>query len=242
MRFQGKRALVTGAAGGIGRAAAVLLASEGASLAVHYRDDADGAERTATACGMASGTVPAVLRGDLARWAECEQVIADAAASLGGLDVLVCGDELPEVRPVSDESRPLGEAAWHDVVETGLRVACALSQAAGAMMHAGAGAIVLVGSRVLAGAGAAAILRETADAGYSGLAHALARRLGASVRVNAVLHGRARAAPEGGAARPARPEDIARVVLFLASEDAALVTGQALRVDTELGGGSAARG
>lgn len=253
MSFQGKRALVTGASRGIGRAIAVLLASEGASVAIHFRGDASGAEETATACAMAGGNVPAVVRGDLSIWDEGERVVGEAAAALGGLDILIANAGAAAGDAWNPPLDAITQEMWDRVLSTDLRGTFTTARAAARLMAAGAaarpagggGAIVLVGSTPALSGDTQGLIYATAKGGILSLGRMLARALAPRVRVNAVALGSMstrwldwldaetreaylKAIPLG---RFGRPEEAARAILFLASDDAAFVTGQTLIVD-----------
>jgi 3-oxoacyl-[acyl-carrier protein] reductase len=245
MRFQGKRALVTGASRGIGRSIAVLLASEGASVAIHYRGDASGAEETATACAMAGGSVPAVVRGDLGAWEDGDRVVNEAASALGGLDIFIANAGLSAADAWSAPLDGITQEMWDAVLDTDLRGSFTSARAAGRIMRERGGAIVLVGSTPALTGADEGIAYGIAKAGVLATGRFLATVLAPSVRVNAVALGSIatrwldwldapgreaylRHIPLG---RFGRPEDAARAILFLASDDAAFVTGQTVIVD-----------
>lgn len=247
MRFQGKRALVTGASRGIGRAISVLLASEGASLAIHYRGDAAGAEETATACGMAGGQVPVIVRGDLSEWDEGARIVGDAAAALGGLDILIANAGAPVADAWNPSLDDITPEMWARVLDTDLRGTFTVARAAGKLIAAGdgTGAIVTVGSIPAIGGDDQGLLFAVAKGGVLALTRMLAHAFAPRVRVNAAALGSfstrwleqidaatresyLRAIPLG---RFGRPEDAARAILFLASDDAAFITGQTLVID-----------
>src|SRR5256885_16249484 len=85
--LEGRRALVTGAGTGIGQGIARELAHQGASVAIHYAHNGEGARDVCIEITSAGGRAM-VLRGDLARVADCRRVGDEAAAELGGLDGL----------------------------------------------------------------------------------------------------------------------------------------------------------
>jgi glucose 1-dehydrogenase len=91
MRLKGKSALVTGSSQGIGRAIAIRLASEGASVVITYRSHPEGAEETLATVRsrLASGAKAVVLRADTGDRADCARLMKDSVAQLGRLDVLV---------------------------------------------------------------------------------------------------------------------------------------------------------
>ncbi len=88
LRLDGKVALVTGSDSGIGRGIAVLFASAGADVAVHYYSDAEGAEETATQV-RATGRKAIVVQADIGDEAHCERVFAEIDRAFGRFDILV---------------------------------------------------------------------------------------------------------------------------------------------------------
>ncbi|MCC6850571.1 MAG: SDR family oxidoreductase [Deltaproteobacteria bacterium] len=257
-RFVGRVALVTGAASGIGRATAALLAREGARIAVVDRD-AGGAAETTRLVREADG-VAAPFTCDVARSAEVDAAVAAIAAALGPIDVLVnvagIGDTagLDGVAGVSDE-------CWNAVLAVNLSGPFYLSRAVlPAMVARGKGAIVNVSS--LAGRSKSAMggyAYSSSKAGLLGLTRHLAFDYGPQgVRVNAICPGgvdtpmlraagvaAARSEHEQAARaarvaayqffmplkRVSRPEEQAAAIAFLASDDASYVNGVSLDVN-----------
>jgi NAD(P)-dependent dehydrogenase (short-subunit alcohol dehydrogenase family) len=240
-RFEGYGALVTGAARGIGAAVARRLAEEGARVLV---TDVDAEAAAGTAAGLRAEGLAAEAYGcDVADRASVEAAVARAVEAFGSLDVLVnnayhCSPDAPLFEDEDEESWSLDLA----VTLTG-----AYRCARAAMPHlaaSGRGAVVTIGSvNGLQDFGNHAY--SAAKAGLISLTRTLAGHAGPrGVRVNLVAPGTVRTPawadrPEDLAAaarlyplgRVGEPEDIAAAVAFLASRDAAWITGTTLCVD-----------
>lgn len=243
-RFTGRRALVTGAASGIGRATALRLAAEGASVACLDRD-VDGLEETARTVLEDGGSVVPVVC-DLAERDTVPPAVETAVAALGGLDV-VCN-----IAGIAgfwmDEGFPLSE--WDRLIAVNLTATWLVCQTSlPHLLAAGTGAIVNTAST----AATDATPYETAYAATKGAIIAITRSLAlnhakAGLRVNCVAPGPIAtpianqystppgADPEllrmimpfGGMGRP---EEVAAVFAFLASSDASHVNGEIIKVD-----------
>lgn len=88
-RLKGRKALITGGDSGMGRAAAIAYAREGADVAINYHPNEERDARDVIAVMNREGHISAALPGDLRNEAFCDQLIDDAVAKLGGLDILV---------------------------------------------------------------------------------------------------------------------------------------------------------
>lgn len=242
----GKTVLVTGASRRIGACTARCLHGAGASLALHYRNDQEGAENLAA---QLNGTGPGAVRcygADLRQLAALERMVSAVVADFGGLDVLVNNASSFFPTPLGQ----IDEAAWDDLVGSNFKAPLFLSQAAAPHLRARQGSIVNItdvhAERPLAGYA----LYSAAKGALLTLTRALAQELGPQVRVNAVAPGAILWPEDGQFATPERhaivahsllkreghPEDIARAVRFLLA-DAPYVTGQVINVD----GGRTAR-
>lgn len=243
MRLSGKVALVTGAQQGIGRAIAVALAREGADVAVNFLDDRAAGERVA---GLVRdlGRKAIAVEGDVARIRDVEAMVAAVGSGLGPPDVLVNN---AGVFPRS-EFLELAEREWDHVLGVNLKGSFLCAQAtARAMVAAGRpGAIVNISSSAIRG-DARGVHYSASKAGVLGLTRAMALALAPHrIRVNAIAPGltntaqprhgnteeqiaaRAREIPLG---RMAEPDEIARIAVFLASDDAGWMTGELVHVN-----------
>ena len=246
MRFTDKSIIVTGAGSGIGRAAALLFASEGGSVVV--ADKTEGAYETAHLITQAGGTAKAI-RIDAGLEEDVIRTIALACDSFGGLDVMFAN------AGISGGMANLFDTDVALITEV-LRVNLigpflAIKHAAPRIAERGKGAIVLTASVAGIRSGAGSPAYSASKAGVINLAAVSAQQLtGSNVRVNAICPG----LTETGMTKPvfdyareankmdrvgrlnplhrgAQPEELAKVALFLASDDASYVNGQALAVD-----------
>jgi len=250
--LDGKRAIVTGAASGIGRATAVLLAREGAAVVAADLDEAGVADVVA-AIGAEGGRATGV-RCDVTVEADCRRLVEAAVAGFGGLDVVVSSAGIIRRTSVVDTT----EAEWDRVMAVNVKAVFLMGKhAIPEMAHGGGGAVVNISSGWGLKGGPRAASYCASKGAVVNLTRAMAIDHGPQgVRVNCVCPGdtdtpllRSEARQLGeevtaflasSAERPIRrlgtPEDTARAVLFLASDAASWVTGTTLVVD---GGGLA---
>jgi NAD(P)-dependent dehydrogenase (short-subunit alcohol dehydrogenase family) len=246
-RFAGKAALVTGGTSGIGLAAACRLAEEGAAVLVLGRD----ANRLAQALTKLREAVPgATIEGRTADVTDADAIadaVAAAAVPTGRLDILVAAAGIDgEGRDILD----LDPAAFARVLDVNVRGLFLAGQAAArAMTRDGlGGSIVLVASVNGLAAEPGFVDYNASKGGAVLLARSMGRDLaGRGVRVNAVCPGYVRTPMTEGyledpatlatinagipLGRVARPDEIAAVIAFLASDEASYVTGSAIVVD-----------
>jgi 3-oxoacyl-[acyl-carrier protein] reductase len=243
--LRGRTAVVTGGSGGIGRATALALARDGADVVVHYGASRDAAEAVVHEI-RGLGRRAAAIGADVSVEEEVDRLVEESAAFLetidawlnfAGADILTgAGGKLPIL------------AKLDRVIAVDLRGTVLCSWAvAPLMIRQGSGVIVNM-SWDHDPAGTEGEVAETfsaAKGGVEAFSRNLARRLAPTVRVNVVAPGWIETAYGAGVSRDlyervagriplgrwGRPEDVAEAAVFLASERAAYVTGQTLRID-----------
>jgi 2-hydroxycyclohexanecarboxyl-CoA dehydrogenase len=238
--LDGKVALVTGAASGIGRAIALRLAAEGARVAA-----TDLSEEAVRAVAGASSGVVLPLRLDVTDEATIRDAVAACERALGPLDVLVNNAGWDQVEPFVDST----PATWDKLIAINLKGPLSCTRAVlDGMIARGHGRIVSIASDAGRVGSSGEAVYSAAKAGVIGFAKTLAREVAKhGITVNAVCPGPtdtpllagiaagnpklvqalARAVPLG---RLGRPEEVAAAVAFLASDDAGFITGQTLSV------------
>jgi len=245
--LRGKVAIVTGAATGIGRASAVLFAQAGARVALADVRAPELAQ--AVAAVRAAGGEAASITADLARPEDCAAVVEAAVRAFGRLDVLLNNAGVGTM-VVGGTVESIALEHWDLAQDVNVRAMYLVSRAAVPHMRSAGGAIVNIAS---VSAFRGSVERPShAYAASKGAVLSLTRAMAASygrdgIRVNAIcpgtirtrltadiVEGAERAAKEGRGiplGRVGEPEDIARCALFLASDDAAFVSGATLVAD-----------
>ncbi len=239
MGMESKVALVTGSSRGIGRAAALLLAESGVRVAVHYHRNRAAADQTLS---QLKGRDHMVFQADVSDPEQTETLVSEVVSKMGSLDILVNNAGIFEDHPIADVSFDNWRGAWNRTLDVNLLGPANLCYwAAQHMMERSGGRIVNVSSRGAFRGEPEAPAYGASKAGLNAMSQSLAKALaphGIFVCVvapgfvetdmaSSVLDG-----PEGDAIRAQSPlnrvataEEVARAVLFLASEGTEFMTG-----------------
>lgn len=240
--LDGKVALVTGASRGIGRAAALRLARDGASVLVNYRSGDEPARAVVREIEAAGGRALAVP-GDVGVASDVAHLVDRAVKDLGGLHVLVnnagISADMLTVR--------LSETDWDRVLDTDLKGAFLTTKAAlRPMMRQRWGRVINIASVVAFTGNAGQASYAAAKAGMVGLTKSVAREVATrGITANVVAPGLVETEMTDALSpeirqwmldqipmeRPAVADEVAAAVSFFAGDDAAYITGQVLNVD-----------
>jgi NAD(P)-dependent dehydrogenase (short-subunit alcohol dehydrogenase family) len=238
-RLAGRKALITGGDSGIGRAAAIAFAREGADVAIGYLPFEESDAQEVIELIRAEGRTAVALPGDIRDEGFCSQLVADAVAGLGGLDILVnnagkqvCQNSIAEVTTEQFDA----------TFKTNVYALFWITKAA--LRHLSAGAAIINTSSIQAFEPSANLLDYAqTKACIIAFTKALAKQLaGKGIRVNAVAPGPfwTPLQPSGGQpqdaievfggkspmGRPGQPAEIASTYVLLASSEASYVTGE----------------
>ena len=242
MNLKGKSALVTGAGRGIGRAIAIELAKAGADVAINFAGNETAARETEVMC-KEYGVNVMVIRADVSDADACKSMMETVKQTFGKIDILVNNAGITRDKLLIGMS----EQEFTEVINTNLKGSYICMQlAAKAMIKQRYGRIINISSVVGLHGNIGQVNYAAAKAGVIGMTKSAAKELASrNITVNAVAPGmietdmtavlsdKAKEAMLLGipAGRAGKPEDVAGVVVFLASEQASYMTGQVISVD-----------
>jgi len=244
LELQGKVALVTGGASGIGRGISTAFAREGATVVLTWFTSESGAAETVASI-EADGGKALAIKADLPEPGEAARVVDQVISTYGRLDVVVANSGgLLQRSPIESCTLEL----WNKAIAVNLTSTFLTCQAAIPYLKEAKGAIVTVSSLAAHdGGGAGSGHYATAKGGVLVFTRALAKELGpAGVRVNSVApgligtqfhdqfstaEGRLATVNRTPLAREGTPDDVASAVIFLASERASFLTGEVIEVN-----------
>ncbi|MFD2911088.1 3-oxoacyl-[acyl-carrier-protein] reductase [Jeotgalibacillus terrae] len=242
MKLDGKTAIVTGASRGIGRSIAIELAKNGANVVVNYSGNEEKAKETAREVESA-GTKALVFKADVSNADDVQAMLKETLSEFGSIDILVNNAGITK----DNLLMRMKEDDWDQVMDINLKsVFLTTKAAARPMMKQRKGKIINVSSIVGVMGNAGQANYVASKAGVIGLTKTSAKELAArGINVNAVAPGfietdmTGELPPDVQEAmkqmipldRFGKPEDIAKAVVFLASDDADYITGQTIHID-----------
>jgi len=245
LQFSDKCVLITGSSKGIGRAAAMMFAEQGARVAVHYNRDRNSAEKTLKDL---TGSDHIIVREDLAETDAPQHLVEKTIKEFGRIDVLVNNAGIYEEHPIADTDYDEWQDVWQRTLAINLEgpaniLFCAVKH----MVKSGGGKIINISSRGAFRGEPDAPAYGASKAGLNAMSQSMAKALAPhNIFVYAVAPGFVETemtaflldAPEGDEirnqsplGRVAKPEEVAKTVVFLASEGSDFLTGGIIDVN-----------
>ncbi len=242
-RLTGKVALVTGASKGIGAGIALALGAEGAHVVVNYASSREGADQVVAAIEKAGGKAVAI-QGHVGRTADVEKLFAEAAQAFGTIDILVNNAGVFSFMPIGE----ITEAEYHRQFDTNVLGVLLASQAAAKQFGPQGGSVINISSVVSRLAPPGSSIYSATKGAVDTITKVLAKELGPrGIRVNAINPGmietegtrtagfigsafESQAVGQTPLGRIGKPDDIAPVAVFLASDESRWVTGEIINV------------
>ena len=242
MTLENKTAIVTGGSRGIGRAICVALAEAGANVVTCYAHGAAGAEETVKLC-EAYGVKASAIRADVAKNEDVQALVTKVKEEYGSIDILVNNAGITK----DNLMLKMTEEDFEQVIDTNLKGAfLCIKHVSKIMLKQKRGHIINISSVVGVRGNAGQVNYASSKAGLIGMTKSVAKEIGSrGITVNAVAPGfietemtavlseevKKASAAQIPLGHFGRPEDIAKAVAFLASDDAAYITGQVIQVD-----------
>jgi 3-oxoacyl-[acyl-carrier protein] reductase len=245
-KLKGKVAVVTGASKGIGAGIAKALGAEGASVVVNYASDKTGADKVAAEINSTSngnGNKAVVIGGSVAKQADIDALFAETKKQFGKVDILVNNAGVYSFAPLE----AITEEEINRIYSTNVTGLLLTTKAAVALFPKEGGSVINIGSVVSEITPPASAIYTGTKGAVDAITRVLAKELGPkNIRVNAVNPGltitegthtagiagsdfETNAVADTPLGRSGRPDDIADVVTFIASDDARWVTGALLQ-------------
>jgi 3-oxoacyl-[acyl-carrier protein] reductase len=244
-KLEGKVAIVTGASKGIGASIAIHLAAEGASVVVNYSSSKEGADRVVNEIAGKGGRAVAV-QANVAKEADIRRLFSDAKKAFGRVDILVNNAGVYEFAPLESVTAD----HFHRLFDLNVLGLILSSQEAAKYFGDSGGNIINISSVVATAAPPSASVYSATKAAVDAVTRSLAKELGPRrIRVNSINPGmvetegthtagfvgsesafRKQFESQTPLGRIGQPKDIAPAVVFLASSDAAWVTGETLDI------------
>lgn len=242
-KLAGKVAIVTGASKGIGAAIATHLAAEGAAVVVNYRSDRAGADKVVAEI-LAAGGKAVASHANVAEEADIARLFAEANSAFGTVDILVNNAGVYEFAPIESVT----PALFHKMFDLNVLGLLLTSKAAVAQFGSAGGSIINIGSVAARSGPPTASVYSATKGAVDTITRSLSQELGARhIRVNSVNPGmvetegfhaagvgegefRQQVEAQTPLGRIGQPRDIAPMVVFLASDDASWISGEAFHV------------
>lgn len=242
-KLKNKVAVVTGASKGIGAAIAKHFAAEGANVVVNYASSKDGADKVVKAITDTGGTAISV-QGDVSNEADVIRLFDETKNAFGTLDILVNNAGIYQYAPIEEVS----VESFHQQFNTNVLGSLLAIQAALKLFGTTGGTIINVSSEAAKTPLPTGSIYSATKAALDAITTSLSKEFsGKNIRINSILPGvvetegstsagfigsdtEARLVANTPLGRTGQPEDIAKVAVFLASDDAAWITGEKLSV------------
>lgn len=239
MKLKNKVTIITGSSRGIGKATAILFAKEGAKVVVNCKDQTEDAKKVVSTIG---NTKAIFIQADVSKEDDVKRLVSETIKKFGKIDILInnAGAIFREGDWKSNAD------IWHTTMDVNLTSAWIMTrEVAPIMIKNGSGSIVNISSIYGFLGAASALAYSSAKGGLITLTKSFAKELAPIIRVNAVAPGNVMTemTKEAGKKlieffeqqtplrRSAEPDEIAKAILFLASDDASFIIGELLIVD-----------
>jgi 3-oxoacyl-[acyl-carrier protein] reductase len=244
MRLEGKVAVVTGGGRDIGRACVMRLAEEGCAVAINYHSSSEGAD-SAVAEIIAAGGRAFAMKGDMTSKADVQALVDKAVAEWGKVDIAVPNAGGIVARTLLSE---ITVEFWQKVMDLNCTSAMLLAQACVPHMGPGSAIVNMASQAARDGGGGGSMAYAASKGAVLTMTRGMAKELGPDIRVNAINPGmidtdfhniftkpevRAHVANAAPLKREGLPVDIANLVVYLASDESAFMTG----VGVDINGG-----